>query len=75
MEITKTLCTAFLPGNLKQRKDLKMSKSKTVRVDARKGTKRKSSPKGVTQEPQHDEHMHLKYIAHSPALTYSAQIN
>jgi len=44
------------------------SKSKTDRVDAQKGTKRKSLPKGVTPEPQHEEHMHLKLIADSPGL-------
>ena len=38
------------------------------KVGASKGTKRKPLPKGVTPEPQHEEHMHLKLIAHSPAV-------
>jgi hypothetical protein len=59
------------PGNLKQREVLRMSKqtkSKPVRVRAPKGTKRKSLAKGVTPEPQHEEHMHLKLIEHSPDI-------
>jgi hypothetical protein len=44
------------------------SQTSKVKVDARKGIKRKSLPKDVTPEPQHEEHMHLKLIADSPGL-------
>ena len=46
----------------------KKSFTKKSKDDAPKGTKKKSLPKDVTLEPQHEEHMHLKHIAHSPAL-------
>jgi len=46
----------------------KKSITKKSKVDAPKGIKKKSLPKGVTPEPQDDEQMHLKHIAHSPAL-------
>jgi len=45
----------------------KKANGKKSKVDAPKGTKKKSLPEGVTPEPQHEEHMHLKHIAHSPA--------
>ncbi len=44
------------------------SSNNKVKVNARKGIKQKPLPKDVTLEPQDEEHMHLKHIAHSPAL-------
>jgi hypothetical protein len=47
----------------------KEPKKDTTKAKAQKTTKPKALPvKSVTDEPQHEEHMHLKHIAHSPAL-------
>jgi hypothetical protein len=47
----------------------KRVKSKTTKANAPKTTKPKALPaKSVTVEPQHEEHMHLDLIAHSPAI-------
>jgi hypothetical protein len=47
----------------------KEPKKNTTKANAPKTTTPKALPaKSVTDEPQHEEHMHVKQIAHSPAL-------
>jgi hypothetical protein len=47
----------------------KETKKHSTEAKAQQTTKPKALPaKSVTKEPQHEEHMHLKHIMHSPAL-------
>ena len=54
---------------MKNKISKKMKKDASeVKANAPKGSKQESLPEGVTPEPQHDEHLHLKLITDSPNL-------
>ena len=42
--------------------------SKTKKIETEKAKDANPLPEGVTEEPQNEEHMHLKHIKHSPSL-------